>query len=144
MGDEILMNNSIKKLIILPFVAIYLNADDNRLAMVVEYKNMFSKIGEKRIGVDPRKIDSVKSPFEKVEKKQPKIVDGKVVIPKPEFVLQAIVNKRAKISGKWYRVNDPIGDLKVVSIKNSVVWLKNSEFKKRLIMRKENAKISIK
>jgi len=138
------MKNSMKKLIILPFLAIYLNADDSRLAMVAEYKNMFSRIGERRIGVDPRKIDSVKSPFEKVKKKEPKIVDGKVVIPEPEFILQAIVNKRAKISGKWYKVNDTVGDLKVVSIKNSVVWLRNSEFKKRLIMRKENAKISIK
>jgi hypothetical protein len=140
MGDEILM----KKLIILPFLAIYLNADDSRLAMVVEYKNMFSKIGEKRVGVDPKKIDSVKSPFEKAVKKRSKIVDGKVVEQKPQFVLQAVVNKRAKISGKWYRVNDKVGDLSVVSIKNSTVWLKNSEYKKRLIMRKENAKISIK
>ncbi len=140
MGDEILM----KKLIILPLLAIYLDANDSRLAMVAEYKSMFSKIGEKRIGVDPRVIDSVKTPFVMVKKEQPKIVNGEVVEPASEFVLQALINKKVKINGKWYGINDDIGDLKVVSIKSGVVWLKNSEFKKRLTMRKENAKISIK
>ena len=140
MGDEILM----KKFIILPLLTICLEANDSRLAMVSEYKSMFSKIGEKRIGVDPRVIDSVKTPFVMVKKEQPKIVNGEIVEPASEFVLQALINKKAKINGKWYGVNDDIGDLKVVSIKNGVVWLKNSEFKKRLTMRKENAKISIK
>ena len=140
MGDEILM----KKLIILPLLAIYLEANDSRLAMVSEYKSMFSKIGEKRVGVDHRTIDSVKTPFVQVKKDKPKIVNGEVVQPASTFVLQAMVNRRAKINGKWYGISDDIGDLKVVSIKNGVVWLKNSEFKKRLTMRKENAKISIK
>lgn len=133
-----------KKLIILPFLAIYLEANDSRVAMVAEYKSMFSKIGERRIGVDPRIIDAVKTPFVMVKKEQPKIVNGEVVEASSEFILQAMINKKAKINGKWYGVNDDIGDLKVVSVKNGVVWLKNSEFKKRLTMRKENAKISIK
>lgn len=133
-----------KKLIILPFLAIYLEANDSRVAMVAEYKSMFSKIGERRIGVDPRIIDAVKTPFVMVKKEQPKIVNGEVVKASSEFILQAMINKKAKINGKWYGVNDDIGDLKVVSVRNGVVWLKNSEFKKRLTMRKENAKISIK
>lgn len=133
-----------KRLIILPFLVIYLGANDNRFAMVSEYKSMFSKIGEKRVGVDNRLIDAVKTPFVIVKKEQPKIVNGDIVQPTAEFILQAMVNKKAKINGKWYGLNDDVGDLKVVSIKNGVVWLKNSEFKKRLTMRKENAKISIK
>ena len=133
-----------KKLIILPFLAIYLEANDSRVAMVAEYKSMFSKIGERRIGVDPRIIDAVKTPFVMVKKEQPEIVNGEVVKASSEFILQAMINKKAKINGKWYGVNDDIGDLKVVSVRNGVVWLKNSEFKKRLTMRKENAKISIK
>ncbi len=140
MGDEILM----KKLIILALLAIYIEANDSRLAMVSEYKNMFSKIGEKRVGVDHRVVDSVKTPFIVVKKDAPIIVNGEIIQPASEYILQAMVNKRAKINGNWYGINDDIGDLKVVSIKNGVVWLKNSEFKKRLIMRKENAKISIK
>jgi hypothetical protein len=112
--------------------------------MVKEYQSMFARIGEKRIGVDNRTIDAVKTPFVVFKKEQPKIVNGEVVEPTSEFILQAIINKKAKINGKWYGINDDLGDLKVISIKNGVVWLKNSEFKKRLIMRKENAKISIK
>ena len=112
MGDEILM----KKLIILPLLAIYLEANDSRLAMVSEYQSMFSKIGEKRVGVDHRTIDSVKTPFVQVKK-----VNGEVVKKQASpFVLQAIVNRRAKIDGKWYSLSDDIGDLKVVSIK--MVW----------------------
>jgi hypothetical protein len=105
---------------------------------------MFSRIGEKRIGVDPRVIDAVKTPFVVVRKEKPKIVNGEVIKPTSAYVLQALVNKKAKINGKWYGISDDINDLKVVSIKNGVVWLKNSEFKKRLTMRKKNAKISIK
>jgi hypothetical protein len=143
MGDEILM----KKLIILPILAIYLQANDNRLAMVSEYKKMFSKIGEKRVGVDDRKIDALSSPFVKVKKpKATKVVDGEVIeeVVVPEFVLQAIVHKKVKISGRWYRLGDEVGDLKVSSIRKGVVWLKSSDYKKRLTIRKDNAKFSIK
>ncbi len=143
MGDEILM----KKLIILPVLAIYLQANDSRLAMVSEYKTMFSKIGEKRVGVDVRKIDALSSPFVKVKKpKAVKVVDGETIeeVVIPEFVLQAIVNKKVKISGKWYKLGDEVGDLKVSSIHKGIVWLKSSDYKKRLTMRKENAKFSIK
>ena len=85
MGDEVLIKKVYKKLIILPFLAIYLNAEDSRLAMISEYKTMFSKIGEKREGVSSRAIDSVKTPF--VQKKKPKqqVVGGKVVKPASEF-----------------------------------------------------------
>jgi hypothetical protein len=89
-------------------------------------------------------IDAVKTPFVVVRKEKPKIVNGEVIKPTSAYVLQALVNKKAKINGKWYGISDDINDLKVVSIKNGVVWLKNSEFKKRLTMRKKNAKISIK
>jgi len=133
-----------KRLIIILFLAIYLQADDNKLAMVSEYMNMFSKIGEKRVGVDPRVIDSVKAPFVITENNVTKSVDGKSVVSKPEFVLQAIINKRAKISGNWYGLGDEVSTMKIKYIKNGVVWLQNSEYKKRLTIRKENAKISIK
>ncbi len=140
MGDEILM----KRLIIIPFLAIYIQADDSRLAMVSEYKTMFAKIGKKRIGIDPRKIDAVKTPFVKVEKKQIQTTDGNSVDVKSAFVLQAMFNKKVKISGAWYKLGDEVDNMKIISIRNDTVWLKNSEFKKRLTMRKENAKISIK
>jgi hypothetical protein len=143
MGDEILM----KKLMILPLLVMGLEADNSRLAMVSEYKTMFAKIGQKREGVDPRKIDSVKAPFVQTQTEQKKkVVNGKTVEVKPvqQYVLQAMVGNKAKISGQWYKLGDSVGDLKVVYAKSGIVWLKNSEFKKRLTMRKENAKISIK
>jgi len=143
MGDEILM----KKLIILPLLVMGLQAEGDRLAMVSKYKTMFSKIGQKREGVDPRKIDSVKAPFVQIKKEQKKkVVDGKTVEVKPvqQYILQAMVGRKVKISGQWYKLGDRVGDLKIAYAKSGVVWLKNSKFKKRLTMRKENAKISIK
>ncbi len=134
-----------KRLIIIPLLAIYIEAGDTRLAMVSEYKNMFTKIGEKRVGVDPREVDSIKPPFVQVDTNETKIVDGKEIALKPEYSLQAIVNDSAKISGAWYKVGENVNSMKVKSIsKSGVVWLQNSEFKKRLTIRKENAKISIK
>ena len=133
-----------KRLIIIPFLAIYLQADDNRMAMVSEYKTMFSKIGKKRVGIDPRKIDAVKTPFVKVDKKQVQTKEGNSLDVKSGFVLQAMFNKKVKISGAWYKLGDEVDNMKIISIRNDTVWLKNSEFKKRLTMRNENAKISIK
>jgi len=147
MGDEVLIKN-MKKIIVLPLLITCLNAEDSRLAMVSEYQNMFSRIGQKRVGVDPRVIDSLRTPFVEVKKAKAKVktkvVNGEIVAPMPSFLLQAIVNKKAKISGRWYGINDEVSGLKLVSIRNGVVWLRSSDYKKRLTMRKENAKISIK
>ncbi len=142
------MIKNIKIFMVLPILITTINAEDNRLAMVSEYKDMFSRIGQKRVGVDPRVIDSIRTPFIEVKKAkakvEQKVVNGESVSVMPTYFLQAIVNKKAKISGKWYGINDEVAGLKLVSIRNGVVWLKNSDYKKRLTMRKENAKISIK
>ncbi len=68
MGDEIPM----KKYLILSIVttAIFANATSHHDNLVAEYKNMFEKIGEKRIGVDESDIDALKAPFVTVEKKK--------------------------------------------------------------------------
>jgi len=121
--------------------------EDDKLALIKEYKEMFDRISRERKGVDDQEIDRLAEPFvkpKKVAKKAEPTKKGEAKPKPPTYQLQAIFNKRAKISGVWYKVGDEIHGMKLVSIKGNVVWLKNSSFRKRLTLRKENAKISIK
>ena len=144
MGDEIPM----KKLLILPILttAIYASATSRSESLIAEYKNMFQKIGEKREGVDASKIDALKAPFVKVAKNKVIRKDGKVVEKHIDegFKLQAIFNQSAKISGKWYALNGEVNGMKLVSVKENQVWLKNEDYSKKLTMGSKNEKISIK
>ncbi len=121
---------------------------DKQLALVKEYKEMFDKISRQRVGVPEREIESLAEPFVPPKKRSKKVETPKkgagAKVVTPSYALQAIMNDRAKISGRWYHVGDDVHGMKLISIKDGVVWLKNSSFRKRLTLRKENAKISIK
>ena len=135
-----------KLLLIAPLVSASLLANGNhakpeKLALVQEYKEMFAKIKEKRVGISERKIDALKNPFIELEKK----VEAKTEENRESslFELQAIFGKKAKISGKWYKLGDKVNGMEVVAIKGNYVWLKNSKFRKKIIMGSKNEKISI-
>ena len=151
MGDEVLMKKIVATLMIAGVAVVWAESipvPANRVALIEEYKMMFSKIGEKRIGASTREIESVRPPFIRLTKEEAKKVivkkDGTKVAVKSGYVLQAIVNDRAKINGKWYKLGEKIDDFTLSSIQSSGVFLKNNEFKKRLTLRKRNEKISIK
>ncbi len=144
-----------KKVIItyLTIGAVALNAlqiqdSDAKIALIKDYKMMFERIGKKRIGAADSEIESVRPPFVRLTKEEQKKVvtkkDGTKVAVHQKYELQAIVNNRAKISGRWYRLGDKVEEFTLFSIKNSSVFLKNNEYKKRLTLRKKNEKISIK
>ena len=140
MGDEIPM----KKYLVLPIMVTALFAN-NSDSLIAEYKNMFDKIGEKRLGVDESKIDALKAPFVTVKKKEVAVKNGKKVEKIDQgFVLQAILNKSAKISGKWYKLHGEVHGMKIISVRRNYVWLKNDEFRKKLTLGVKNEKISIK
>ncbi len=142
MGDEIPM----KKYLILSIMttAVFANATSHHDDLIAEYKNMFKKIGEKRIGVNENNIDALKAPFVTVEKKKVASEGAKEKKIDQGFVLQAILNKSAKISGKWYKLHGEVNGMKIISVRDNYVWLKNDEFRKKLILGSKNEKISIK
>jgi len=142
MGDEIPMKNQMKIAIVTAAVLVHANANTDHL--ISEYKNMFEKIGEKRIGVDERSIDALKSPFMTAVKKKVAVEGTKEEPIDQGFVLQAILNKSAKISGKWYKLHGEVQGMKIISVRDNYVWLKNDEFRKKLILGSKNEKISIK
>ena len=146
-----------KTLIILSIFVTLVFSNNNKQASVENFRFMFEKIGEKRVGVHDAKVDSIIIPFEKPIKPKKPINDEEEIITESEssepiqehviitsYNLQAIMDKRAKISGKWYKLDDEIDDYKIVSIKDGIVWLQNSVHKKRLTIRKKNEKITIK
>ena len=145
MGDEVLM----KKLAIIPVLALNMLANSsiqqgNKEALIQEYKEMFQKISKRRIGIDETKIDNLKSPF--LEVKREVKVDKKMrkegyVQP---FALQAIFGSKVKISGSWYKLGDEVNGMKLISVNGNHVWLKNENFRKKLVMGSKNEKISIK
>jgi len=136
-----------KKYLVLPIMVTALFAN-NSDSLIAEYKNMFDKIGEKRLGVDESKIDALKAPFVTVKKKEVAVKNGKngkkVEKIDQGFVLQAILNKSAKISGKWYKLHEKVHGMKIISVRGNYVWLKNDEFRKKLTLGVKNEKISIK
>jgi hypothetical protein len=151
MGDEILM----KKLTIIVLAStLFLQAAESgkgheRIALIKDYKMMFDRIGQQRVGAGRSDIESVRPPFVRLHKAaREKVVvkkDGtKIAVKvKSDYELQAIMSKRAKISGKWYRIGDKVDDYILATIQPNGVFLQNNEFKKRLTLRKKNEKISI-
>ena len=141
----------IVSLIVMASVTLFAAQEHSRrIALIQDYKMMFERISQKRIGVHEKEIERVKPPFIRLTKEEEKKIvvkkDGTKVAVKQEYTLQAILNDRAKISGKWYKKGDAIGDYLLATIKNDVVFLqsKTDDFKKRLTLRKKNEKISIK
>jgi len=141
MGDEVLMK--IVWIATLTGMCVLLSASEAekkpvQVALIKDYKMMFDRIGQQRIGAAVKKIESVRPPFIRLKaaKKEKVIVkkDGtKIAVKvKAEFDLQAIMNNRAKISGKWYRVGDKVAEYMLAAVQTNGVFLQNNEFKKRL------------
>ncbi len=119
----------------------------NKANLIKEYQEMFEKISQKRVGLDEKEIAKVVEPFLIIKKKKTdKNKSGTKIATKKtnSLILEAIFNKRAMISGKWYSLYQSIGDKKIVSIAGNHVWLKTVSGREKLTIRKKNANISIK
>ena len=143
MGDEIL------KTVITLILSLILSSTlvaakndkftENFREKIAEYDKFFSQISEKRLGVSNSKIDTIKNPFIMTYSKVVvKDDNGTVTIKKPTYTLNAILNKKAKLNGQWYKLHSQIGDFKLTSIGSNSVIIKNEHSKKELFIRKSN------
>lgn len=145
MGDKIL-----KKITTTLLLSSLLFAANNDLDLSW-VDQQIEAIQKPRVGVSYREISLLKDPFiflrPKEEKKKenksqtrpaivPKSVTNKaaqVITPRVRhnstFELKAIVNDRALINEKWYRIGDTIGSYKVIKIDFTTVILKNAHKK---------------
>ena len=146
MGDEIL-KTLLKCFVVLAVVAISAFSKET-LSLgneVKAYDQIFSKIGEKRIGVDAKLIEGTLNPF--IVSRGDSIVDGNITEAKAVYVLEATFDKKAKINGVWYHQKDTIGDFKLVKVNRNFVVLQNELEKNELYIRTKddsNFKISYK
>ncbi len=103
---------------------------------ITEYDNLFSQISQKRVGVSNDEISMVKNPFIMTNKIILK--DTNTTVAKIKYILEGTLNKKAKINGKWYTINDKIDGYKLVVVKRNSVIIKNEHLKKELFIRKNN------
>jgi len=114
-----------------------------------EITKMVSKIKEERGGIGLEVLDNTPNPFT-IEKevievpKEIKIKKLKTVTKvEASYELTAVLNHKAFINKKWYRIGDKIGSYRVNSIGNRSVILKNGSEVKRLIIEKRKKKFKM-
>lgn len=114
------------------------------------YDKLFESLSKQRQGLSDKQIKNSIDPFIKI---QPIVINSSEngeeapqtsATPKPEYVLYAILNKRAKINNEWYNIGDQVKDYKLVSIsKNSVNLSKSSKNFLKLELKKGNENVLI-
>jgi len=149
MGDEIL-----KKYLMIAASVVSLYAmpqigeDPNLQKDLKRFDSLFEEISKKRKGINKAVINALKDPF--VYKKEIKRIvqtkNGKVIKTTPKkrvLKLLAIFNNKAKINGKWYRVNQKIDNYKLLKIRKNSVILRDGGRRITLYLRKRDDKIKI-
>ena len=115
------------------------NIDQELKNKLAKYDKLFEQISKKRVGVSNSKIDTVKNPFIMANNKAiTKDNSDTIILKKSTFVLTAILNKKAKLNGKWYKINSVIGDFRLTDIKNNSVIITNKHSKKELFLRRSS------
>jgi len=144
MGDKIL-----KKITLTLFLSSLLFASTENIDLLW-IDQQIEAIQKPRTGVSYREISLLKDPFiflrPKEKKNENKSQTPPAIVPKSvtneaaqvitprvkhnsTFELKAIVNDRALINEKWYRIGDTIGSYKVIKIDFTTVILKNAHKK---------------
>lgn len=106
-------------------------------------------IKPKRIGIDERFIDTLKSPVLLIEK--PADVNltasGETVIPQIDteapLKLFAIINQSALVNGTWLKVHDSFRDYKLKRIGSNHIVLANKDGKIELFLSEKSDSIKI-
>jgi len=135
MGDQSLMKN----LVIFTLLASFLLS--NSSVSVEDIKMMVHKIRDQRKGIDMNQLEYTENPFVSVQK------DANVtkVVFKPKRIevkldVDAVINQKARINGKWMKVGELVGDYNVSVITSRVVTLRrdNNDTKKLFVYKKKN------
>lgn len=104
---------------------------------VKEYDQIFSKIANKRVGVDVKNINEISNPFV-VQSSEQNSSDLKIPVQEPEYSLEAIVDRKVKINGKWYWINETIESFKITKITQKSVILANEIEQKELFIKTQD------
>jgi hypothetical protein len=139
MGNEISMKTYGIALLLLANLASF--ASDTQ-SEIEGYEDKFAAINKERKGLDASDLNKLSDPFFKTKSVT---YDSEGNSTASLFELQALLNNKAKINGKWYYVKDKIGEYELSLIKGSSVILANKEQKINLNLKKgENKNVIIK
>jgi hypothetical protein len=136
MGDEILKIITLILPLLLLFSSVMAKENKNKMS---EYDKLFLQISKKRIGISNSKIDKVKNPFLMTYKKVvAKDGNSTKKLKELKYILTITFNKKAKINGKWYKLNSKLGNFKLTNISSNSVIIQNEHSKKELFIRKND------
>ena len=145
MGDKVLKKISIFIIFICIVMYAKVSSKDNYQSINIQkYDMIFEKISQKRVGLNSGKIDKIKSPF--ISQNILKIIKDKNITKlKYHKVLKlyGLLNNKANINKKWYKIGSKIDGYKLIKVKDSSVTLKKNRKKIELFLRKKNDKIQI-
>ena len=134
------MGNKLLILIIATILSInFLNANSE----LEKIDSIITKIKIKRVGIDSKYIKKLKDPFyyeekhkiERIKKLRKKYIRT--------YRLYAILNNKAKINRKWYKLGSKVGSYRLVDICNNCVKLKKGRKTLTLYIKRKSRKIKI-
>jgi len=104
---------------------------------------LIKEIKKKRIGLSEKDI---KNPFESYiknssKKEQRSSIAKKVQTTKIEFRLNAIINNKAKINNKWYKIGSSIDNYKITVQNNQCIELQNSNNRIEVCIKKKKNRL---
>jgi len=104
---------------------------------------LIKEIKKKRIGLSEKDI---KNPFESYiknssKKEQRSSIAKKVQTTKIEFRLNAIINNKAKINNKWYKIGSSIDNYKITMQNNQCIELQNSNNRIEVCIKKKKNRL---
>ncbi len=116
-----------------------------------EITEMVNRIKVERVGLGLNVLDNTPNPFaiekrvvkEESKKEEVKIKKVKVIEPEEVYELKAILNHRAFINGKWYKVGSKLGGYTIKAIGNRTVILRDIRGEKRLKIRERKRKFKM-
>jgi len=138
MGDEVLKKQIFFTIFFILISNTFLLSSDRGIEKTKEFEKFFQDISKKRIGISGQNIDKVKNPFLMISKNSVNVDGNVTAIQEIVYTLNAIFDDKAKINDAWYKLNNKIGDFKLIKIKNKSVVIKNENSKQELFIRKNN------
>lgn len=113
---------------------LYASNSDPLTTEMQKYDKIFTRVSETRIGVSQKEIDNTLNPF--LVKQESHGLINAARRNRIYFRLDALLDNKAKINGRWIKLYNKIGAYKLVKIKRSSVLLKNSKYTREIFIRK--------
>lgn len=142
MGDHILMRNLLITVVAFTTPCLLMAEVSSSHTLI---NKQIQEIKPPREGVSPTAVSSTKNPFLMfhVNKKGKKVTYAvKKRVKLTPLKLESIINKNAKINGKWYKEGDRIRNYTIKKVSSGTVLLKSRNKEMKLYQNTKNDKIN--